>query len=230
MDRLPPRQQRRLPADRTPGRTARRLLRHARQNAGRARARGGRAGRPSGERALRRRRRAVRDGAHRRLQRRPRAVVRRPRRTPPGSRCPRPSRSARCARPRSPTGRPRTSTGSTASSSRRTSPAPPRSRSASRPTCGTRAATDLSGFDAYKARLAERARAFGKPVLLLNGDSHVYTADKPLPGAPNLSRVTVNGSTSCPHEYLRLRIDPSSPDVFSHERVPLPSSAQLCAA
>jgi glycerophosphoryl diester phosphodiesterase len=91
-------------------------------------------------------------------------------------------------------------------------------------------ASDVSGFDAYKARLAERAHAFGKPVLLLNGDSHVYTADRPLEGAPNLSRVTVNGSTSCPHEYVRLRIDPPSPDVFSHERVPLPSSTQLCPA
>jgi hypothetical protein len=91
-------------------------------------------------------------------------------------------------------------------------------------------ADDLSGFDAYKKRLAQRARALGKPVLLLNGDSHVYTADTPLGGVSNLSRVTVNGSTSCPHEYLRLSIDPASPGVFSHERVPLPSSAQLCPA
>jgi glycerophosphoryl diester phosphodiesterase len=91
-------------------------------------------------------------------------------------------------------------------------------------------ATDRSGFDAYEQRLAERSLAFGKPVLLLNGDSHVYTSDKPLTGVPNLSRVTVNGSTSCPHEYLRLRIDTSSADMFSHERVPLPSSAELCPA
>jgi hypothetical protein len=41
-----------------------------------------------------------------------------------------------------------------------------------------------------------------------------------VPALPNVSRVTVNGSTSCPHEYLRLRVDLSSQDVFSHERVP----------
>jgi glycerophosphoryl diester phosphodiesterase len=91
-------------------------------------------------------------------------------------------------------------------------------------------APDLSGFDAYKERLAKRARAFGKPVLLLNGDSHLYTADRPLAGAPNVARITVNGSTSCPHEYLRLAIDPRDPAVFSSRRVPLPTSAQLCLA
>ncbi|UGS35565.1 hypothetical protein DSM104329_01958 [Capillimicrobium parvum] len=91
-------------------------------------------------------------------------------------------------------------------------------------------AGDLSGFDAYKERLAKRAHAFGKPVLLLNGDSHVYTSEQPLAGVPNVSRITVNGSTTCPHEYLRLSIDPRSPAVFAHERVPLPSTAQLCGA
>jgi len=91
-------------------------------------------------------------------------------------------------------------------------------------------APDLSGFDAYKARLSRRARAWRKPVLLLNGDSHIYTSDRPLNGVPNLARITVNGSTSCPHEYLRLRIDPGDPAVFSSARVPLPSSKELCPA
>jgi hypothetical protein len=89
-------------------------------------------------------------------------------------------------------------------------------------------ASDLSGFDAYKARLEARARAFRRPVLLLNGDSHLFQADHPLAGAPNLARITVNGSTNCPHEYLRLTIERATRAVFSHERVPLPSSAQLC--
>ena len=87
----------------------------------------------------------------------------------------------------------------------------------------------LPGFDAYKARIAERAARFGKPVLLLNGDSHVYYADSPFASAPNLERITVNGSTSCPHEYLRVRIDARAATVFSTARVPLPSSTQLCA-
>jgi len=91
------------------------------------------------------------------------------------------------------------------------------------------APADQPSFASYKDKLAERSRAFGGPVLLLNGDSHQFYADAPLPGAPNLERVTVNGSTECPHEYLRLRLDPDGPDVFAYERVPLPSSARLCA-
>jgi hypothetical protein len=91
-------------------------------------------------------------------------------------------------------------------------------------------ASDLSGFDVYKQRLAELATEFEKQVLLLNGDSHEFYADQPLSGAPNLSRITVNGSTSCPHEYLRLRIDVTTESVFSYARVPLPSSEQLCPA
>jgi glycerophosphoryl diester phosphodiesterase len=101
-------------------------------------------------------------------------------------------------------------------------------------------ASDLSGFDRYVRRLARRAREFGKPVLLLNGDSHVFTADNPLAAGdavhgvsrpvPNFSRITVNGSTSCPHEYGRLTLDPDSSDVFRFERVTLPTSAALCPA
>jgi hypothetical protein len=40
----------------------------------------------------------------------------------------------------------------------------------------------------------------------------------------------VNGSTTCPHEYLRLRIDVTDPAVFSSQRVPFPSSKELCPA
>ena len=37
-----------------------------------------------------------------------------------------------------------------------------------------------NGFAATVRRLADRARAFEKPVLLVNGDSHVFEADNPL--------------------------------------------------
>ncbi len=82
--------------------------------------------------------------------------------------------------------------------------------------------------------LSTLSRAFGRPVLLLNGDSHVYTDERPLADAtkpyqksmygltqdvPNLRRITVNGSTTPCHEWLKLRIDPRSDDVFAVERV-----------
>ena len=40
--------------------------------------------------------------------------------------------------------------------------------------------------------------------------------------APNLTRVVVQGSTNCPHAYLRLHVDPTSRVVFSEQNVVLP--------
>ncbi|MDX6727310.1 MAG: hypothetical protein QOK49_2115 [Baekduia sp.] len=96
------------------------------------------------------------------------------------------------------------------------------------------AADQVSGFAPFVVELARRARRFHKPVLLLNGDSHVYEADTPLadPNAtnnkiydvkaavPNLRRVTVQGSTSTPHEWLKLKIDPNTKAVFSWQNIP----------
>ncbi|MDX6686015.1 MAG: hypothetical protein QOF86_2143 [Baekduia sp.] len=66
--------------------------------------------------------------------------------------------------------------------------------------------------------LASGTTAFGKPVLMFNGDSHVYKSDNPLsasdplnvahPGydVPNFHRVVVHGSTF-PLEWLKLTVD-----------------------
>lgn len=99
------------------------------------------------------------------------------------------------------------------------------------------AANSISGFTPIVAKLADRARRFGKPVLLLNGDSHLYESDTPLAdptaatstiygisyAVPNLRRVTVQGSTNTPHEWLKLRIDPNTPTVFSWQNMPFGS-------
>ncbi|MDQ3676738.1 MAG: hypothetical protein M3401_08060 [Actinomycetota bacterium] len=80
-------------------------------------------------------------------------------------------------------------------------------------------AEDQTAFVPIKAVLADRAARFGKPVLLLQGDSHEFRINT-VPGQPaNLTRIVVQGSTSVPHEWLRLHIDPSSPGAFSCERV-----------
>jgi len=99
---------------------------------------------------------------------------------------------------------------------------------------GTTAA--LNAYPPLVAAIGNEALAFGKPVLLLVGDSHVYTVDNPYdpnsplhgihPGTPsvsNITRVIVQGSTTAPNEfeYLRLTIDPRSPELFSWGRVPL---------
>ena len=80
--------------------------------------------------------------------------------------------------------------------------------------------------------LASRTAAFGGPVLLFTGDSHVYRSDDPLVqnapctgdsgvcsydawqchpyyDVPNLHRVVVHGSTF-PLEWLKLTVDPAA--------------------
>lgn len=78
---------------------------------------------------------------------------------------------------------------------------------------------DLAAFDAVKAVISDRAREFGKPVLLLEGDSHVFLTDTPADQPANLTRIVVEGSTKVPHEWLRLHVDPSSARVFTCENV-----------
>jgi hypothetical protein len=79
-------------------------------------------------------------------------------------------------------------------------------------------AAHQSGYEPFVAQIASSTLALGKPVLLLNGDSHVYRSDNPLaasdplnymhPGydVPNFHRIVVHGSTF-PLEYLKLTID-----------------------
>jgi Calcineurin-like phosphoesterase len=86
------------------------------------------------------------------------------------------------------------------------------------------------GFNAIVQRLADRASAFGRPVLLLEGDTHDYLVDQPLAGgspthgvstaAPNVTRVVVEGETAS--EWLRLTVDPRAAQLFSWERVFVP--------
>ena len=91
----------------------------------------------------------------------------------------------------------------------------------------------LSAYTPFVQELANQSLQFGRPVLLLNGDSHVFGADHPLAVSssstgvihhtlpvPNLTRITVQGSTTTPAEWLRLTIDTRKRDVFSWQNVP----------
>ena len=88
---------------------------------------------------------------------------------------------------------------------------------------------DVSGFDAIVRRIATRASRFRGEVLLLQGDTHKYFADRPLRSgspendvatkAPNVRRVVVEGETAS--EWLRLRVSPGAKTLFSWKRRPL---------
>ncbi|MFF2193030.1 hypothetical protein [Streptomyces sp. NPDC058157] len=93
-------------------------------------------------------------------------------------------------------------------------------------------AAHVTNYEPIVAGLASHTAAFGKPVLLLVGDSHVYRSDDPLrqdapctgdagvcsynawnshPGydVPNFHRIVVHGST-VPLEWLKLTVTPGA--------------------
>jgi hypothetical protein len=72
---------------------------------------------------------------------------------------------------------------------------------------------ETPGFAAVRARISERARAYGKPVLLVHGDEHFYEVEREYAGVPNLTRLETFGATTT--EWLRVTVDPKSADVFT---------------
>jgi hypothetical protein len=93
-------------------------------------------------------------------------------------------------------------------------------------------AAHVANYEPVVSSLAKHTTAFGKPVLLLVGDSHVYRSDDPLAqGAPctgdadvcaydawnshpsydvaNFHRIVVHGSTT-PLEWLKLTVTPGA--------------------
>ncbi|GGL13740.1 hypothetical protein Sme01_71050 [Sphaerisporangium melleum] len=81
---------------------------------------------------------------------------------------------------------------------------------------------DGLGFTEIRARVADHARAFGKPVLLVHGDEHKYEVEPGYAGVPNLTRLETFGATAS--EWLRVKVDPSTPQVFSWEPRTVPAS------
>jgi hypothetical protein len=85
-----------------------------------------------------------------------------------------------------------------------------------------------SAFQPFVQALASESLAFDRPVLLINGDTHLYRWDQPLispiwkrfygvsTSVPKLLRVVVTGGTS---EWLRVTVEPNTA-VLQWERVP----------
>ena len=100
------------------------------------------------------------------------------------------------------------------------------------PTVPNPAFADSYGFTPIVAAIAREAAAYRGPVYLFNGDSHVYTADRPLASgsswlsfygvttaADNLTRITVDGSTKVDN-YLRVTVHERGTDILTWEKVP----------
>lgn len=84
----------------------------------------------------------------------------------------------------------------------------------------------LDGFAEFRKALLAAALKFGKPILFVNGDTHLFRLDHPLrdpaSGKPleNFTRVIVFGSPFT--RWIRAGVDPSSPRVFQISRTPVP--------
>jgi hypothetical protein len=100
------------------------------------------------------------------------------------------------------------------------------------PTVAAPTFADYFAFQPIVRAIAREAAAYHGPVYLFNGDSHVYNSDSPLGAGspwlsfygveqpvPNLSRITVDGSTGV-DDYLRVTVHDHGKQVLTWERVP----------
>src|SRR5207253_10181107 len=82
----------------------------------------------------------------------------------------------------------------------------------------------MSGFADIRAQLQKEAMAFGRPVVLVHGDSHFFRIDKPLsprrergklatPALENFTRVETFGSPY--HHWIHVTVDVNDPNVFT---------------
>ena len=75
-----------------------------------------------------------------------------------------------------------------------------------------------SGFSDFKNALEEEVVAFGKPVVLVHGDSHTFRIDKPVISEErplNFTRVETFGNPDV--HWVRATVDPRDEEVFSFE-------------
>lgn len=75
-----------------------------------------------------------------------------------------------------------------------------------------------SGFRDFRTALIRAAAAFGRPVLLIHGDSHFWLHDRPAATeAPNLTRIMVPGDRDI--RAVRIAVDPAAADPWSFELI-----------
>jgi hypothetical protein len=83
-----------------------------------------------------------------------------------------------------------------------------------------RATRRVDGFDRFLFALADEAKAFAKPVILIHGDSHRYVHDQPLVDqagqkVANVTRVETFGSPDV--GWVEVILDPSDPAALRVE-------------
>jgi hypothetical protein len=78
-----------------------------------------------------------------------------------------------------------------------------------------------TGYNDFLAALEEETLAFGKPVVLVHGDTHTYRVDKPMVSSvtgervENFTRAETFGSPEV--NWVRATVDTSNPEVFTFQ-------------
>lgn len=85
-----------------------------------------------------------------------------------------------------------------------------------------------SGFARTIATLTAQGAAFGRPVLLINGDTHLLRIDQPLRDRQrrtleNVTRLMVMGAAEV--HAVRVTVDPAEPGLFSFTPLRVPENA-----
>lgn len=79
-----------------------------------------------------------------------------------------------------------------------------------------------SGFVNFGSALVRKANEFGKPVLIIYGDSHIFRVGRPfVKTAPNIMALEVFGDTDM--NAVEVTVEPNDPAVFSFKPVINPS-------
>lgn len=82
-------------------------------------------------------------------------------------------------------------------------------------------------FEDFEAKLVARVREFGGPVVLAHGDTHSFRIDQPLHDdyLETLQTFTrVEGFGSPNGHWVRIRVDPERPEVFSFQQELVPEN------
>jgi hypothetical protein len=76
-----------------------------------------------------------------------------------------------------------------------------------------------SGLRSFREALIREAAAFGRPVLIIHGDSHFWLHDRPFPQAQNVTRIMVPGDRET--RAVRVAVDPAAADPWSFSLIGL---------
>ena len=75
-------------------------------------------------------------------------------------------------------------------------------------------------YEPFIAALEEEVARYGRPVLVIHGDLHRYTVDRPAPNLPNLTRLEVPGSPDVGWVHVTVTPGAATPFTFTRRVVP----------